>query len=210
MVDALRAAADRHGIVLLAVQSTDENWDAVDIFFDAYERGSPEGRTRWPTPRFGADARRIDTALSALFRRAAIDPASIGILGFSHGASYALSLGAANPQLFGMIIAFSPGILVLPAGAGGQRVYVSHGSSDAVLPYRRTRTSFLPRLVDLGFIVTFRPFEGGHILPDAVVDEAVDLFQRRPSYRGHGARPVQDRLRQGRALTRRSAGRAVH
>jgi phospholipase/carboxylesterase len=177
MIDALRGAAERHGILLLAVRPRGENWDAVDTFFDAYEAGSEAGRSRWPVPRFGADARRIDAALADLFARLPVDPARIGVLGFSHGASYALALGAANPRLFSTIIALSPGILVLPeAPAGGQHVYVSHGTRDPIQPFRRTRFSFVPRLLALGFRVTFRPFEGGHALPDATVEESVRLF----------------------------------
>lgn len=177
MIRSFTNAADRHGIVLLAITPRRENWDSVENFFDAYEHGSAEGRTAWPRPRFGDDAHRLDLALSDLFARMSVAPERIGILGFSHGASYALTLGAANPRLFGAIMAMSPGILVLPVvPAGGQRVYVAHGSRDSVQPFRRTRDSFVPRLVALGFHVTFRPFDDGHILPTAVADEAIRFF----------------------------------
>ncbi|HTU11181.1 MAG TPA: hypothetical protein VMG08_09820 [Allosphingosinicella sp.] len=185
MIRALRPAADRHGVLLLALRSRGENWDAVDAFFDAYEAGTAAGRALWPVPRFGADVGRIDAALADLFARVPVDPARIGLLGFSHGASYALSLGAANRRLFSTIVALSPGILVLPEGSGsggggggggGQVVYLSHGLRDRILPYRRTREAFLPRLLALGFRVTFRPFDGDHVLPDAVAEEAVRLF----------------------------------
>ena len=33
-----------------------------------------------------------------------------------------------------------------------------------------------PRLLALGFRITFRPFEGGHVLPDAIAEEAVRFF----------------------------------
>lgn len=181
MLTALRPEADRRGIVLLAPTARGENWDAVDSFFDAYEAGSAEGRTIWPTPRFGIDARRIDDALAAVFARVAVDPGRIGILGYSHGASYALSLGTANPRLFSTIIALSPGILVLPASAaGGQTIYVSHGNRDDVQPFTRTQNSFVPRLSALGFRVTFRPFNGGHVLPRETVAEGIDLFLSAP------------------------------
>ena len=79
--------------------------------------------------------------------------------------------------LFRSILAFSPGILVLPPEAkGGQLVYVSHGTDDETQPYRRTHDSFLPRLAALGYRVTFRPFKGGHGLPPEAQDEAVRLF----------------------------------
>ncbi len=182
MIDAVRAEADRHGIVLLALAAGGENWDAVDHFFDAYEAGSAEGRTRWPTPRFGRDVRRIDTALATLFALVAVDPDRIGVLGYSHGASYALGLGAANPRLFSTIIALSPGILLLPPQpAGGQIVYIAHGTRDEVQPYARSRDVFAPRLAELGFRVTFQPFDGGHILPLGIVAAGVARFLAPPA-----------------------------
>jgi predicted esterase len=177
MVRSFTEAADRDGIVLLAITPRRENWDSVENFFDTYERGSAAGRTVWPRPQFGDDAHRLDLALADLFTRVPVAPNRIGILGFSHGASYALTLGTANSRLFSAIMALSPGILVLPAApAGGQRVYVAHGSRDSVQPFRRTRESFVPRLVALGFQVTFRPFDDGHVLPSAVVAEALRFF----------------------------------
>lgn len=178
MLNYLRPFADHYGVVLLATNAaTDQNWDVLDRFFDQYERGGAAGRTVWPTPSFGRDERNLDAALTALFARVPIDPARIGVLGFSHGASYALSVGSANPQLFSAILAFSPGILVLAEGTGGDRLtYVAHGEHDPVQPFGRTRDSFVPRLRALGYRVTFRPYGGGHETHAAHVNEAIRLF----------------------------------
>lgn len=182
MLNHLRPFADHYGMVLLATSSvTDENWDAVDSFFDQYERGGAAGRTVWPVPSFGRDERDLDAALAALFARLAIDPSRIGALGYSHGASYALSIGSANPRLFSAILAFSPGILALEPGDGGGRlVYVAHGERDRTLPFARTRDSFVPRLRALGYRVTFRPFGGGHETRPAELEEAIRLFLAAP------------------------------
>ena len=73
---------------------------------------------------FGPDVAYMDQALHHVFERYSIDPGRIGLAGFSDGASYALSLGVANGDLFTHIMAFSPGFMRPPAqvmnhGRGG-------------------------------------------------------------------------------------------
>src|SRR5262249_35870536 len=58
---------------------------------------------------FGPDVEFIDSALALVFRRCAIDPSRTCLGGFSDGASYALSLGVTNGDLFPSLMAFSPG-----------------------------------------------------------------------------------------------------
>ena len=180
MIGTFRELADRHHIVLLAPNAHGPNWDGVDLFFDAWEAGRRQARTLWPEPVFGRDVRMIDDAMSALFRRVPIDSGRIGISGYSHGASYALMLGTANPRLFGSILAFSPGILVTRAdAAGGQSVYIAHGTSDMLQPFSRAK-GFVPRLIALGNRVVFRPFDGGHMIHPAALAEAIRFFLAAP------------------------------
>ena len=61
---------------------------------------------------WGYDYVAINRALEEAFARCAIDRSRLAIGGFSDGASYALSLGLANGDVFGYIIAFSPGFIV--------------------------------------------------------------------------------------------------
>jgi predicted esterase len=101
----------------------------------------------------------------------------IGLAGFSDGASYALSIGTANPRLFGSVLAFSPGMAELPGRVrSGQRLFVAHGRSDRILSYRVTTDQILPRLRKARLAVAFRPFDGGHVIPDAVAAEAFRFF----------------------------------
>jgi phospholipase/carboxylesterase len=176
LIEAFRPYADRDGIVLLALTSRGENWDSVDLFFDDYEAGKRPRDGQWTAPKWGKDAERVDAALAALFARVPIDPKRVGVAGFSHGASYALMVGTANPQLFSTIIALSPGILIIGDPPGGQNVFVSHGTTDKVQPYKRTEEVFLPRLVQLGYRVTFQSFVGGHGIPAEVLARAIRLF----------------------------------
>ena len=107
--------AESEGLVLLAPDSRGRTWD---FLYGPY----------------GADVAFIDQALGYVFRRCAIDPARITVEGFSDGASYALSLGLTNGDLFSHIVAFSPCILAPAAHVGRPRIFISHGTDDRVLP----------------------------------------------------------------------------
>ena len=63
--------------------------------------------------------------------RYAFDPAHIAVGGFSDGASYALSVGITNGDLFTDVIAFSPGFMAPARQQGKPRLFISHGESGA-------------------------------------------------------------------------------
>ena len=157
-LDLLRSLADAAGIILLAPASRDQTWDLL------------VGR------RYGPDAAVIDRALEQTFSRYAIDPARLAIGGFSDGASYALSLGITNGDLFTHVLAFSPGF-VAPAGqTGAPRIFVSHGTRDGVLPIDRCSRRIVPELRQGGYEVTYREFDGGHEISPEIAVEAVGWF----------------------------------
>ncbi len=122
---------------------------------------------------FGADSRFIDNALSETFLRCSIDRLRVGICGFSDGASYALSLGRTNGDLFSQLMAFSPGYMAPNVDRGKPKVFVSHGTRDSVLSFERTKSVFVPRLRDAGYQTTFREFDGTHQIPADVFAEAL-------------------------------------
>lgn len=100
----------------------------------------------------------------------------MAIGGYSDGASYALSLGISNGDLFGHILAFSPGF-VAPAGRfGSPRIFVSHGTRDRWLPIGRTSRRLVPDLERMGYGVLYREFDGPHVVPPGIAREAVDWF----------------------------------
>jgi phospholipase/carboxylesterase len=152
--------ADRAGVVVLAPDSRDGTWDAI--------RGS-----------FGEDVAFLDRALELVFSRLNVDPARLAIGGFSDGASYALSLGLANGDLFPRIVAGSPGFVMSAPSHGRPRVFISHGTSDPILPIDRCSRVIVPRLKSLGYDVTYREFEGRHELPDAVANESLEWMTAR-------------------------------
>ena len=156
--DAFHAKCDLRDMVMLAVDSRGVTWDLL-------------------SGAYGDDVAYIDRALGRVFERCAIDPERIALAGFSDGASYALSLGPTNGDLFRRVIAFSPGFAAPAAQRSGTPlIWISHGRSDAILSAQRTEEVIVPGLLDLGYLVTYVPFEGGHEVPAAISNEALDWF----------------------------------
>ena len=79
-------------MILLSPQSQSSSWDVI--------RGG-----------YGPDVQIMDKALKSVFDRYTVDPQKCSIGGFSDGASYALSVGTTNGDLFTHIVAFSPGFM---------------------------------------------------------------------------------------------------
>ena len=150
----LRDLAYTAGLILLAPTSREYTWDVI-------------------AGGYGPDVEAIDQALEETFSRYAVDPGCIAVGGFSDGASYALSLGITNGDLFGHILAFSPGFMAPAAQAGSPRIFVSHGTRDTVLPIERCSRRIVPELERAGYEVRYREFEGGHTVPPGIGREAV-------------------------------------
>ena len=151
--------ADANRLLLLAPGSQGRTWDVI---LDGW----------------GPDVRRIDDALEDVFASHPVDSQRLAISGFSDGASYALSLGLANADLFTHILAFSPGFVVPARPARTPRVYISHGRADDVLPIDRTTRRIVPRLRSAGIPVEVHEFDGGHTVPAGIVEEAVHHLVR--------------------------------
>ena len=112
-------------------------------------------------------------ALARVFETVATDPARLCIGGFSDGATYAVSLGLINGDLFPRVAAFSPGFVIPGATHGKPRFFVSHGSADKILPIDRCSRVIVSRLQTRGYDVTFREFDGGHDIPPAIAREGM-------------------------------------
>lgn len=141
---------------------------------------SPDSReTSWDRRygRFGADVSFIDNALSDTYLRCRIDRTRMAIAGFSDGASYALSLGLTNGDLFDEVVAFSPGFVAPNVSRGKPYVFVSHGTSDTVLPIATTSRVFVPKLKTAGYPVTYQEFDGGHRIPPTIASDAFQWLQ---------------------------------
>jgi phospholipase/carboxylesterase len=158
----LRGQADEAGIILLACSSHGPTWDSK------VSRG-----------RYDSDIAAIDRALEHTFSRCAVDPSRVAVGGYSDGASYALSLGLANGDLFSHVLAFSPGFLAPTGQRGSPRIFVSHGTLDRWLPIDFCSRRIVPRLERAGYEVCYREFEGGHVVPPGIAREAAVWFINR-------------------------------
>lgn len=158
-IDLLRTHADAGGFLLLASASAGPTWDFI-------------------VGGFGPDVAAMDSALGDAFASYHVDARRVAIAGFSDGASYALSLGLANGNLFTHVMAFSPGFMTAPRLEGRPLVYVSHGAGDGVLPIAASSRRLVPRLRGAGYTVTYREFDGGHVVPGEIREEAVKWFLR--------------------------------
>lgn len=151
------ANADALKLVVLAPDSREATWDVT-------------------RKAFGPDVAFVDRALALAFERVALDPRRIAIGGFSDGASYALSLGLLNGDLFTHIAAWSPGFFVAPDPRGRPSIYVSHGQRDEILPIETTSRRLVPRLEKAGYDVRYREFPGPHTVPPPILKEALEWF----------------------------------
>jgi predicted esterase len=156
-LDLLLPVADQHRLLLVAPQASASSWDLI---LDGY----------------GPDVRRIDRLLGQVLDSYPVE--RLAIAGFSDGASYALCLGLTNGDLFDSVVAFSPGFAAPLVTHGQPRVFVSHGTRDAVLPIDRCSRRLVPRLRTLGYDVTYDEFAGGHEVPEAVVHGATSWLSR--------------------------------
>jgi predicted esterase len=149
--------ADAEGLILLAPDSRRQTWDVI-------------------FGRYGPDISFIDQALDKTFSRYAVDPEKIAIEGFSDGASYALSVGITNGDLFTHVIAFSPGFIAPAEQIGKPRLFISHGTRDSVLPINACSRKIVPQVQRAGYDVLYREFDGPHTVPPEIVRSALTWF----------------------------------
>ncbi|HEY0844416.1 MAG TPA: phospholipase [Noviherbaspirillum sp.] len=154
----LRHLADENGMILVAPASTAHTWDVIAV------------------RAYGADVGLLDEALLHIFGHYAVDPAHLAIGGFSDGASYALSLGLANGDLFSHSIAFSPGYIARTAPRGQPAIFISHGRQDDVLPIDPCSRRIVPQLRRADYAVRYEEFDGGHTIPADIATMAAGWF----------------------------------
>jgi phospholipase/carboxylesterase len=155
----LQPLADEAQLILLAPPSRGRTWDVI-------------------IGDYGPDVTFIDRALQETFSRYAVDRDRLAIGGFSDGASYALSLGLINGDLFTHVIAFSPGFMAPTRPEGRPRFFISHGTDDNVLPIDRTSHRIVPQLQRAGYDVRYEEFDGPHTVPQEIAREAVAWFTK--------------------------------
>jgi phospholipase/carboxylesterase len=157
----LQELAEAFGFIIVAPDSRGRTWDVIG-------------------DKLGPDVDFIDRALAGVFARYPVDAAHVAVAGFSDGASYALTIGVMNGDLFTHIIAFSPGFLAATYRQGLPPIFVSHGTEDEILPVERTATVLVPALRRNGYRVEYREFDGPHTIPPEVARQAMEWWLGAP------------------------------
>jgi predicted esterase len=150
--------ADQLGIGFVAPDSTAISWDRND--------------------RLTSDVEFIDRALAVAFRRINTTPDRLRIAGFSDGASYSLAVGLTNGDLFGRILALSPGFLDSARERGKPEIYITHGTRDDILPIDSTSRRIVPMLQRAGYTVEYHEFDGKHETPPEITRPAFEWLIR--------------------------------
>lgn len=157
MLRGSRAAAEAHGVVMLSPSSRDYTWDAI--------RGS-----------YGDDFARVDRLMSDVFDQCAIDPARVAIGGFSDGATYALSVGLLNGDVFTHVVGHSAGFVIGGTPHGKPKVFLSHGRQDNILPIDQCGRRIAAQLKRDGYDLRFDEFDGGHQATPEMRERAMKWF----------------------------------
>jgi phospholipase/carboxylesterase len=156
-VSMLQEQADKAGFLILAPTSAKATWDFL-------------------IDDFGPDVALIERAISEVLSHYRTDPKHFAIGGFSDGASYALTLGLTNGDVFTHIIAFSPGFMMPPSRHGHPKIYISHGSDDRVLPIHSCSHRIVPNLEHSGYPIRYHEFQGPHTVPVSIASEATQWW----------------------------------
>jgi predicted esterase len=169
-IELFRGEADRRRMLLISIQSTERTWDVV-------LRGSRDtwnvGRAA-PVNAPGIDSRHVNAALNALFKKTPVDRDRVIAMGFSDGASYALSIGLRNDQLFSGVVALAPGFADETDFRRPQRIAVAHGQYDRILSFERAER-MTRDLGNRGYPVEFISFPGDHMVDSGSLAKALDF-----------------------------------
>lgn len=150
--------ADRTGTILLIPESRLRTWDRI------------------LKNNFGADLLFVDQALRLVFKSLSVDTKRMAVAGFSDGASYALSVGLTNGDLFTHVAAFSPGESNPAALSGKPPVFIMHGIQDDILSIDECSRKIVPALRADGYTVTYEEFQGQHLVIEEEKTKFFDWF----------------------------------
>ncbi len=131
-VDKFRALADKHGMIILAGNSSSPGyWDIIK------EKRRDVSNLGIKVTYAGGDVAILDSALKLVLRTNAIDPDKIALVGFSNGGAYSLFLGRSNLDVFSRIAGLSPIPVFDGQGPANTKTqfFLSGGVGEQGLPY---------------------------------------------------------------------------
>jgi phospholipase/carboxylesterase len=165
LVKAVRDEPDRRRAFFLVPRSVLPTWDLIA----SAER---------------PDLDFLEYAYDLIYRRYPIDRERQALLGYSDGASYALSMGLSNPQIFRAIMAWAAGFIALepgfdPDAARKPDLLLEYGTHDPIFPFEHVALPMRANLERAGYSVEWRVDQGGKHWPSPdFLPEALDWFFR--------------------------------
>ena len=163
LVKACRDEPERRQALFLVPRSLHPTWDLI----------AAPGRP---------DLDFLEYAYDLICRRYPVDAGRQALLGYSDGASYALSVGLSNPRLFRAIMGWAAGFATLDPEAridGEPRpdVLLEYGTHDPLFPFEQVALPMRDTLQRAGYRVEFRVDEGGRHWPSGdFLPESLDWF----------------------------------
>jgi predicted esterase len=162
-VKACRGEPERRDALFLIPRSIGPTWDLIV--------GQGE-----------ADLEFLEYAWDLIYRRYPVDAGRQALIGYSDGASYALSMVLSNPAFFDAALCWAAGFVVVDRSAIGYegrraRVYLEHGTHDELFPFEQIAVPMRDNLRKAGHDVTFSVDEGGRHWPSGSFQrEALDWY----------------------------------
>jgi len=164
LVKACRGEPDRRQAFFLIPRSDAPTWDLI------------AGGDAQPDFDF------LEYAWDLIYRRYPIDPARQVLVGYSDGASYALSLALSNPGFFDAALCWAAGFAMMDRNAVGvdnkrTRFYLEYGTADELFPFDQIAVPMRENLERAGYQVEFSVDEGGRHWPSGSFQrEALDWY----------------------------------
>lgn len=163
LVKACRDEPDRRNAFFLVPRSVEPTWDLI-------VGGRPD------------DLDFLEFAYDLIYRRYPIDPARQVLIGYSDGASYALSLAISNPQIFSAALCWAAGFAIFggePTAPDPAKpvVYLEYGTHDEIFSFEQVALPMQQNLERAGYRVEFSLDEGGRHWPSGSFQrEALDWY----------------------------------